>query len=239
MNNLLFRVAAFGMLFVAVPASAQETDEVEELQRVNDAQQQQLEAQQRQLEAQQRQIETLMQMLEQLQSEVEPLVSSADKERTTPDEEAAPTEPSSASAEVGDPPKPASKIGLSQIDRFDPDTPTGTDVTYISPTALIEVPGTETTIGVHGMIQFQIAHDTSGPASNQFNTASIPVDGAPPETKFNVNPSRFVISSVSGLSGHSRLNSLISVDFNGNEEVPEPRLRLAWAEYVNENLGFG
>jgi len=62
MNNLVFRVAAFGMLFLAVAASAQETDEVQELQRVNDAQQQQL-------EAQQRQIETLMQMVEQLQSE--------------------------------------------------------------------------------------------------------------------------------------------------------------------------
>ncbi len=43
MNNLLFRVAAFGMLFVAISASAQETDEVQELQRVNDAQQRQIE----------------------------------------------------------------------------------------------------------------------------------------------------------------------------------------------------
>ena len=232
MNNLLIRVAALGMLFVAVPASAQESDKVQELQRVNDAQQQQL-------EAQQRQIETLMQMLIQLQSEVEPLVTSADKERATPGEGSAPTEPSSASAGVGVPPQPASKIGVSQIDRFDPETPTGTDVTYISPTALIQVPGTETSIGVHGMLQFQIIHDTNGPASNQFNTASIPVDGAPSETKFNINPSRFVISSVTGLSGHSQLNTLISVDFNGQEEVPEPRLRLAWAEYVNEDLGIG
>ena len=214
------------MLFVAAPAFAQEIDKEQELQRVIDALQRQLEAQQqqietlmpqidkeqelqrvidalqRQLEAQQQQIETLMQMLMQLQSGVEPVVTSADEERATPGEGGAPTEPSSASAGVEVPPQPASKPGLSQIDRFDPDTPTGTDVTYISPTALIEVPGTETTIGVHGMIQFQIAHDTSGPASNQFNTASIPVDGAPPETKFNVNPSRFVISSVTGLSGH-------------------------------------
>ena len=71
-NNLLFRAAAFGMLFVAVPASAQETDEVQELRRVNDAQQQQI-------EDQQQQIETLMQMLTKLQSDVEPLVASADK----------------------------------------------------------------------------------------------------------------------------------------------------------------
>ena len=227
MNNLLFRVAAFGMLFVAVPAFAQETDEVQELQRVNDAQQ-------RQLEAQQRQIETLMQMVEQLQSEVEPLVSSADKEGATPDEVDAPTEPLSASAVAGVPPQPASKIGLSQIDRFDPDTPTASDVTYISPTAMIQVPGSDTSVGVHGMLQFQIAHDTSGPDSNQWNTASIPVDGAPSETKFNVNPSRFVISSVTEYPGNSQLNTLLSVDLKGQETVPELRLRLAWVEYVNE-----
>ena len=234
------------MLFVAIPASAQETDKVQELQRVNDAQQQQI-------EAQQRQIETLMEMLTKLQSEVEPLVASADKERAeveplltsadkeraTPGEGSTPTEPSSASAGVGVPLQPASRAGVSQVDRFDADTPSGSDVTYISPTALIRVPGTETSIGVHGMLQFQIAHDTNGPASNQWNTASIPVDGAPSETKFNINPSRFVISSVTGLSGNRRLNTLISVDFNGHEEVPEPRLRLAWAEYVNEDLGIG
>ena len=139
MNTLLFRVAAFGMLFVAVSAYAQETDKIQELQRVNDAQQQQI-------EAQQRQIETLMQMMMQLQSEAEPLVTSADKERVTPAEEGAPTEPSSASVGVGVPPQPSSasagvgvplqptsKIGVSQVDRFDPDTPTASDVTYISP----------------------------------------------------------------------------------------------------------
>jgi hypothetical protein len=125
------------------------------------------------------------------------------------------------------------------VDRFDPDTPTGSDVTYISPTAMIQVPGSDTSVGVHGMLQFQIAHDTSGPDSNQWNTASIPVDGAPSETKFNINPSRFVISSVTGLPDNSRINTLLSVDFNGQETVPEPRLRLAWVEYVNEELGIG
>jgi hypothetical protein len=232
MSNLVFRVAAFGMLFVAVSASAQETDEVQELQRVNDDQQ-------RQLEAQQQQIDTLMQMLEQLQSEVEPLVTSADKEQATPAEGDAPAAPSSASAGAGVPLRPASRTGVSQVDRFDPDTPTGSDVTYISPTAMIQVPGSDTSVGVHGMLQFQIAHDTSGPDSNQWNTASIPVDGAPSETKFNINPSRFVISSVTGLPDNSRINTLLSVDFNGQETVPEPRLRLAWVEYVNEELGIG
>jgi len=104
---------------------------------------------------------------------------------------------------------------------------------------MIQVPGSDTSVGVHGMLQFQIAHDTSGPDSNQWNTASIPVDGAPSETKFNINPSRFVISSVTGLADNSRFNTLLSVDFNGQETVPEPRLRLAWVEYVNEELGIG
>ena len=56
MNNLLFRVVAFGLLFLAVSANAEEIDKVQELQRV-------IGAQQRQLEAQQRQLEFQMQML--------------------------------------------------------------------------------------------------------------------------------------------------------------------------------
>ena len=233
-------LAACCLLLPAVYVGAEEKEKVQELKRVIVEQQRQLESQQRQLDAQ-------MQMLKKLQSEVERYVESADEEIATPREGtteaplgAAETSTlSSASPIESRKPRRSEKSGLSQTDRFDPDTPSGTDVTYISPTAMIQVPGTKTSIGVHGMLQFQIAHDTSGPASNQFNTASIPVDGAPPETKFNVNPSRFVISSVTELSGHSQLNTLISTDFNGQEEVPEPRLRLAWIEYVNEALGIG
>ena len=242
-------VAACGLLLLAVAANAEEIDKVQELQRVVDAQQQQIDAQQRQLEVQ-------MQMLIQLQSKVDRDAKSANNGQATTRERGdatqSPSESGKEQFDTGDKstlsltspiespePRRSKKNGLSQIDRFDPDTPSGTDATYISPTALIQVPGTETSIGVHGMLQFQIAYDTSGPASNQFNTASIPVDGAPAETKFNVNPSRFVISSVTGLSDHSQLNTLISTDFNGHEEVPEPRLRLAWIEYVNEDLGIG
>ena len=50
MNNFLFMVTALSLLFVAVPAFAEETDKVKELQRLIDAQQLQLEAQQQQLE---------------------------------------------------------------------------------------------------------------------------------------------------------------------------------------------
>ena len=98
MNNLLFRVVAFGLLFLAVSANAEEIDKVQELQRVIGAQQRQLEAQQRQLEAQ-------MQMLMQLQSEVERLGKSADKEPATPREGGAPTQSPTASVEEGVPPE--------------------------------------------------------------------------------------------------------------------------------------
>ncbi len=273
-NNLLLRMAAFGLLFVAVSAIAGETDKVQELQRV-------IEAQQRQLEAQQRQLEVQMQMLMQLQSEVARLAKSADKDRATPREGGAPTQSPLASAGEGIPPQPTSasvegglstkhpsrsakaqspadekstlsttdtiesreprrpkKTGVAQADRLDSESPTNVDVTYLDPAALINIPGTDTSIGLHGLVQFQIIHDTNGPDGNQFDTAFIPVDGAPSETKFNVNPSRLAFSSATPVS-NSQFNTLISIDFNGQVDRPDPRLRLAYGEFVNEDLGFG
>ena len=252
MSNLLFMVTVLGLLFVAVPAFAQETDKVKELQRLIDAQQLQLEAQQQQLEIQ-------MKMLIQLQSEVERSAKSEDKEGATPGQGGAPEQSPSASTPTGVPPKPApasvedeastSTIesretgrpmnpGVSQADRADSQSPSSVDVTYIDPTAIINIPGKNTSIGLHGFAQFQIIHDTSGPAGNQFDTAFIPVDGAPSETKFNVNPSRLAFSSVTQVP-EGQLNTLISMDFNGQVDRPEPRLRLAYGEFVNEGLGFG
>jgi len=112
------------------------------------------------------------------------------------------------------------------------------DASYFDPAAVINVPGTETSVGLHGFAQFQIIHDTNGPAGNQFDTAFIPVEGAPSETKFNVNPSRIAVSSVTPVSD-GQLNTMISMDFNGQVDHPDPRLRLAYGEFVNERLGFG
>jgi len=252
MNNLLFMVTALGLLFVAVPAFAQETDKVKELQRLIDAQQLQLEAQQQQLEIQ-------MQMLIQLQSEVERSAKSEDKEGATPGQADAPEQSPSASTAAEVPPQPApasvedeaststiespeprqpTNPGLAQTDRLDSQSPTSVDVTYIDPTAIINIPGKNTSVGLHGFVQFQIMHDTSGPAGNQFNTAEIPVDGAPSETKFSVNPSRLAFSSVTQVPD-GQLNTLISMDFYGAIDRPEPRLRLAYGEFVNESRGFG
>ena len=232
-KDLLLRMAAFGLLLVSVPTVAEDTDKVEALQRVIDAQQ-------RQIDAQQRQLETQMEMLQRLQSEVERLAGQTETERVTPSAEDAPAQPGSA-------PQPASasvareastKTGVAQSDRFDSRSPTSVDASYFDPTATINVPGTETSVGLHGFVQFQIMHDTNGPAGNQFDTAFIPVDGAPSETKFNVNPSRIAVSSVTPVSD-GQLNTLISMDFNGQVDRPDPRLRLAYGEFVNEGLGLG
>lgn len=257
---LLVWAAAFGSLFLAVSTYAQETDKVLELQRVIDAQQSQLKAQQRQLEVQ-------MKMLIELQSEVARLAKSTDKERAAPHEGAAP--PSSTSAPAGrrvatnhpsesdqspppadeksdisptnteasrDPFRPK-RTGASQVDQYDT-LPTNVDVSYFDPKAVINIPGTKTGVGLHGFAMFQIIHDTNGPEGNQFDTKFIPVKDVPSETKFNVNPTRIALSSFTPVSG-GELNTLISMDFNGNVSTPEPRLRLAYGEYVNNNLRLG
>ena len=241
-------VTACGLLLLAVSANAQETDEVQELERVVEAQQQQIDAQQRQLEVQ-------MQMLIQLQSKVDQYAKSEEMEGETPQEgrdslrhttesdkilsvgDEKSTLASTSTTEPSEPRHPK-KTGASQTDRFDSQSPTGADVSYFDPAAVINIPGTETSIGLHGFVQFQIIHDTNGPAGNQFDTAFIPVDSIPAETKFNVNPSRIAFSSTTPVS-KGRLNTMISMDFNGQVDRPDPRLRLAYGEFIHEGLGFG
>jgi len=226
LNNILFRVIAFGLLFLAVSANAEETNRVQELERAN-------ENQQRQIEALQRQLEVQMRMMIQLQSEVERYAKSTDSERVTPHE---------GIAQKQSPESPKSRhpqrTGASQTDRFDSQSPSGADVSYFDPTKVINIPGTETSIGLHGFVQFQVIHDTNGPFGNQFDTAFIPVEDVPSETKFNVNPSRLAFSSTT-LIPSGQLNSMISMDFNGQVDRPDPRLRLAYGEYVNEDLRLG
>lgn len=241
-------VTACCLLLLAVSANAQETDEVQELERVVEAQQQQIDAQQRQLEVQ-------MQMLIQLQSKVDQYAKSEEMEGETPQEgrdSLRHTTESDKNLSVGDEkstlaststieshePRRPKKNGTAQTDRFDSQTPTNVDVTYLDPTALINIPGTKTSIGLHGFVMFQIMHDTNGPFGNQFDTAFIPVDDVPSETKFNINPSRIAFSSTTPVSS-GQLNTMISMDFNGQVDSPDPRLRLAYGEYVNEDLGLG
>jgi hypothetical protein len=73
--------------------------------------------------------------------------------------------------------------------------------------------------------------------NNRFDTATIPVDGAPSQTKFSVNPSQLAISSTT-LVPEGRLNTMISMDFNGQLDRPEPRLRIVYGEFVSDDWGL-
>jgi hypothetical protein len=259
MKNIRLGVVFGILLLLGVPALAAEgalateDEKFEKLQRVN-------EAQQRQLEVQQHQIEALMKELARLRTAVERLADSTNPQRATPDPGDAPvelppaevptedsSEPTLAESRAGEgatlsvsdtkesrpPPKSAR---VAQGDKYDT-SPTSVDVSDFDPARLINIPGQETSIGLHGFAMLQIIHDTSGPDGNQFDTAFIPVDGAPSETKFNVNPSRIFITSLTPVSG-GQLNTLLSIDMNDNVNTPEPRLRLAYGEYVNKGLAL-
>ena len=231
-----------------ITGGTNETDKIQDLYR-------DIEVQQRQIEAQQRQLEIQMQTLKQLQSEVDQYGKITDNEQTRTYEDSGPAqsppepdksqlkadEKSSRSSlgtvDSNDPLRPR-QTGVSQTDRLDAESPTSVDATYFDPAAVINIPGTETSIGLHGFVQFQIIHDTNGPFGNQFDTAFIPVEDVPSETKFNVNPSRLAFSSATPVSD-GQVNTLISIDFNGQVDRPDPRLRLAYGEFVNGNLGLG
>ncbi len=215
-----------GLIFVSSPAFAQDTGNVDELQRI-------IEAQQRQLDAQQKQLDAQRQLLQELKSQMESLSKDADKEELTATAEELPAEPPADPIRARSP----ETAELSEADKYDRDSPTGANVTYYEPAATIDVPGTNTDIGIHGHVEFQIFHDSDGLNNNRFDTASIPVNGAPPQTKFSVNPTILGLSSTTRVP-EGRLNTMISMDFNGQLDRPEPRLRIAYGEYVNNDLGL-
>ena len=193
------RLAAgiIGLGLLAVPASAQDKVDVDELQRV-------IEEQQRLLEAQQKQLDAQRQLLHELQSQIKTLASDADKEETTATAEKQPKEPALKPV-TG---RPERRVGISQEDRYDRDSPTGADVTYFDPAVLVKIPESRTEVGVHGFAEFQIIHDTTGLDNNRFDTATIPVDGAPSQTKFSVNPTQLAISTHTKVpQGH--LNTMV------------------------------
>jgi hypothetical protein len=227
--RLFFSLAGIliGLGPAAVPAFGQDAENLEELQR-------QLETQQKQLEAQQQQLDEQKQLMQELQEQLESQVGDMEKKATKVPVETAQEGPKAepARATVQD------KSELSDAARHDRDSPTGANVTYFDPTKVINIPGSKTSIGLHGLAQFQIIHDTDGLNNNRFDTATIPINGAPPQTKFSVNPSQLAISSTTPVSD-GRLNTMISMDFNGQIDRPEPRLRIAYGEYVSDALGIG
>jgi hypothetical protein len=228
LNHLLLLAGGIiGLGFLAMPAFGQDTGKMQELQGVIEAQQKQLEAQQKQLDAQR-------QLLQELQSQIKSLAEDADKEKVTVTAKKPPVKPPADAIKA----RSQKRAGLSDMDKHDRDSPTGSNVTYFDPARVVNIPGTDTSIGLHGLAEFQIIHDTDGLNNNRFDTAFIPVDGGPSQTKFNVNPTQIHLSSTTPVL-EGRLNTMISMDFNGALDHPEPRLRIAYGEFVSGGLGLG
>jgi len=233
MNTFPFRqlLGLAGVLislgFLAMPVFGQDAGDVDEFQR-------QIEAQQKQLEAQQKQLDEQRRLMQELQKQIDSQARDAEKEESTVPSEKSRVEPVTDTIEA----ESQGKAGLSDAARHDRESPTGTNVTYFDPAKVINIPGSKTSIGLHGLAQFQIIHDSDGLNNNRFDTAFIPIDGAPPETKFSVNPSQLAISSSTPVSD-GVLNTMISMDFNGQIDRPEPRLRIAYGEFVSDALGLG
>jgi hypothetical protein len=224
MHFLLLAGGIIGLGFLAIPAQAQDAQKVQELQHVIDAQQRQLENQQQQLDAQR-------QLLQNLQKQMESLAKDKDTKGTVVAEKPPAEQPMDFTKVP--PPK---KVALSQMDKYDREHPSGTNVRIGDHSKTIPIPATKTEIGVHGFAELQIIHDTNGIDDNQFDTVNIPVDGSPSQTKFSVNPSRLEVSSKTPTSV-GRVNTFISVDFNGESNAADLQLRQAYGELSNENLG--
>ena len=224
---LLFIAGVIAAGFSAMPVFGQEAEKEQQLQRT-------VESQQKQLEAQQKQLDEQRQLLQELQKQVNSEAADTDKEKVP----AAAEKPPAAHPPNAGKAKSPEKSEIAEANKYDRENPTGSNVTYFDPTRVINIPGTDTSIGLHGLVEFQIIHDTNGLNNNRFDTATILVNGAPSQTKFNVNPTQIALSSTTPVQ-KGRLNTMISMDFNGQLDRPEPRLRIAYGEFVSGDWGLG
>ena len=220
------------MVLFALPVQAQDTNSVHELLRLIDTQRIQLEAQQKLLKTQQNQLDSQSQSMQALEKKVQSLIEDQDATKIV----AGVPLPTEATSSESVKPKSSRKVGLSNLDRYDSKSPTGSNSQVGNHSNTLKIPGTKTEIGIHGFAEGQILHDTNGMNNNEFDTALISVDGEPSQTKFNVNPSRLEVSAAT-LIPKGQLNVFVSMDFNGELDQPDPRLRMAYGEWVNEDLG--
>jgi len=233
-SRVLAAVGSLCFFFSVSFVYGQEIQSVEDLQRVIEAQQKMLEEQQKKLDAQQKQLNEQAEFMQKLQNQLETLMASPEGQTTTELAEAPAVKPT-------DRQEKKEKVVLSELSdagKHDRQSPTSANVTYFDPTKVINIPGTKTSIGLHGLAEFQIFHDSVGLNNNRFDTASIPIDGGPSQTKFSVNPTQLAISSTMPVTD-GRLNTMVSIDFNGELDSPEPRLRIAYGEYVSDMSGIG
>jgi hypothetical protein len=232
------------LLLLAVPALAQDVGKVQELERVIDDQQRQLEAQQAQLDAQGQLLQALQEQMKSLAAGVdvqEPTVAAEEPEEppveTVADAQEATDAAEEPKGEIAKATPERRRDILSDKARHDTDTPSGSAVQYSKSAVTITEPKTKTEIGLHGFAEFQIIYDTNGSNNNEFDTFLIPVPEGDPQTKFSVNPSRLGFTSKTPL-GFGRLNTLVSMDFNGELDSAEPRLREAYGEFIQDDLDF-
>jgi hypothetical protein len=216
----LFVLGIIGLMLTAIPVLAEDAAKVQELERI--------------VEAQQKQLDDQRQLLQDLQTQINSQTKDGEKNASTVTTGKTPSNSSVDDIAT----KKQKRIMLSDEGKHDRDSPTSSNVTYYDPAKAINIPGTNTSIGLHGLLEFQIIHDSVGINNNRFDTATIPVDGGPSQTKFSVNPTQLAISSATPVK-EGQINTMISMDFNGKVDSPEPRLRIAYAEYLNEDLGLG
>lgn len=218
------------------PVVAQDVPSIEELLRIIEQQQAQLQQQQSQIDLQSKELSQLQQLVQKLVTKTnaqEEILESHDKVVEAADK--ASKEQVEIALDRGQPEPPATTIGLSEESRH-PET-TAPDLQYSRSAIFLRDPKTGTEVGVHGFAQFQAIYDSVGLDNNEFDTATIPVDGAPPQTKYSVNPSRIGISSHTPL-GWGQINTLVALDLNGELNEPDWRLREAYGEFIQDNQDY-
>ncbi|MCF8144032.1 MAG: porin [Deltaproteobacteria bacterium] len=216
------RILVLGMAFILIcvkgfwgVALAGDDDAVNRLERIIEAQQQQIEAQAKALAA-------LQARMDQLTRE-----SSATREILNKGKEVV-----EATREEAEGAKREADMALRKVEAIDPgrEEDRMLDQKFMH----FEVPKTETVVTVSGFAKGSVIHDFDGIASpTEFITSAIVVDGKPSDvpgsrTTFTANDSRFVIGSATP-TGIGRLSTFISADFFGNTDSTSPKLRLRQA----------
>ena len=216
LKQTIMVMVGVAMAALVEPALAQGPGNVPDWHRITTEQQQQLEAQQKQLASQN-------ELLEELQYQVQSLTATTD---------------AGAFGQLAVQPPSEAGGALSQDFKHERVIPTSSNVTFPDAALNLSIPGIKTTIGIHGFTEGQIISDiTNGLNNNEFDTSFIPIPSEPYQTKFSVNPSKFIISTATPVTS-GRLNTVLAVDFNGELPRPVPRLRVAYGEYINDDLDY-
>jgi hypothetical protein len=224
-NLMIWIVGIICLGFLAGPVRAQDGGDVVEMRRVIELQQQQLESQQKQIDAQRESIQ-------QLQGQMRSLV----KDAVPPPDKAVVKLPTEMTTEPVRVPRPR-RAAISQFSKHDQTGATGSNSWIGDHSKTVKMPGSETEIGIHGYAELQIFHDTDGIDDNSFVPKEIDVDGSASQTKFSVNPSRLEISSATPIQP-GQLNTFFTLDMNGEKDKADIRMRMAYGEYVNDDLGL-